>query len=167
MSGIEFKDVLADVLTGLENGTYEPFADEDNWAKGDEDYQDVVDVIHELVDNEQYGRGALIAAAGHIREESAHITLDGIEGYLQEHYKGSGQSKGALLREYAENLVSEGMASHSLAKLYAGLDQAGAVDWFPWGEFVDSQQTPVADLLFVEIPHTVGQGDDGWYLFEN
>lgn len=167
MSGTEFKDVLSDILTGLENGTYEPFAGEGDWAKDDEDYQDMVDVIHELVDNDRYGRGVLIAAAGRIRDDSAHVTLDEIEDYLQEHYKGKGESKDALLREYAEGLVSEGLDSHSLAKLYAGLDQAGAVDWFPWGEFADSQQQPVADLLFVEIPRTVGQGDAGWYLFED
>lgn len=156
---MEFKDVIAEILTGLESGPFEQYADEP--AKGDEDFQDAVDTIAGLMDGTRYHKWVLLATADFIKSESAHVRVDEVEDYLQEHYWASGATVGETLQDYAASL--DGMDT-GLGKLYNQLDEAGGVDYFDWEAFADSGSTYVMGLNFLKIPVT-GLDADAVYLF--
>lgn len=151
-------DLASKILTGLHAKTFEAYADEPDWAEGDEELQEMVDALSEAVD--RTGMDSVAALAEYVKQSSAHVTADEVEDYMQEHFKGSGHRVGDVLKEYAEN-----SDMGPLHELFEGLDKAGAVDWFDWEGYADSGQGSVTDLHFLVMP-TTGTGDRV-FLFED
>jgi hypothetical protein len=153
---VEFKELIAEIVTGLENGTFEGCADEP--AKDDEDFQDAVNTVADLLLDERYTKWHLLAAETHIRKASAHVTFDEIGDYLEETFLESGVSVGNTLESYAaRDDIGEAGA------LYRALDEAGGVDRFDWEGYADDGMTPTQGMLFVKVPAPFGV--DSVYLF--
>lgn len=144
------KDLAADILTGLNNKTYESYADEP--AKGDDDLQEWVDVISDVVD--EHGYELVSAVTQYVKDSSDDVRSHELNNFLQEHYTGvSGRQVGDVLQEYAQD--AEGTP---LGALYSALDEAGGVDWFDWARYADSNQAPLEGLTFIVVP-TTGTAD--------
>jgi hypothetical protein len=153
---MEFKDVIAKIITGLENGAFEENADEP--AKGDEDFQEAVDVIAGLLGGKQYGKWHLLAAETHIRQMSDHVRVDEIEDYLDENFLLAGSTVADTLENYAaSDEVGE------IGALYRALDTAGGVDRFDWGSYADDGMTPTIGMQFIQVPAPTGE--DSVFLF--
>lgn len=161
------RELISDIVTGLEHTrTYEAHADEGNWAKGDEDFQKAVDIVAELMKMPEFGKlgnYVLTAAAEHIKGQPSNTRFHELEGYLQEHYRGSGYDVAETLKDHAASLDGTG---HALGNLYDQLDQAGGVDYFDWGAYADSGSSYLSGLKFILLP-TTGAGTDRVFLFED
>lgn len=155
---MEFKDVIAEIVTGLENGTFEANAGEGSWAKGDEDFQEAVDVIAGILNGKQYTMWHLLAAKEHIKQQSDYVTVDDVEEYLTETFLNSGATVGITLESYASG------AEHTeIGALYEALDVAGGVDRFDWTSYADDNMTPTNHMSFFVLPAPVGE--DSVFLF--
>jgi hypothetical protein len=140
------KDLAADILTGLNNKTYEPHADEP--AKGDDDLQEWVDAVSEVAD--EHGYELVSAVTQYVKDSSEDVRSHELSDFLQEHYTGvSGRRVGDVLQEYAQ-----GAEGAPLGALYNALDEAGGVDWFDWAKYADSGQVPLEGLAFIVVPTT-------------
>lgn len=151
------RDMVSEILTGLEYGPFEADADEDNWAKGDEDFQEMVNTVAKLAN--EHGPYMVVALAEYIEDYAHdHVTADEIEEYVERHYRWSGRSKGALLQSYAQN------NEFDLGRLWNALDESGGMDYFDWEGFTRSGSSWVNDMHFIEVS-TTGNADSV-YLFE-
>lgn len=150
------KELASEILTGLDNKTLSQYADEP--AKGDEDFQEMVDTVADLVD--EHGMGFVSALAQHIEDSSEDVRSHELQDYTMEHFRVSGHSVGEALQEYAAS--ADGTR---LGELYTTLDEAGAIDYFDWDEYADSNQAPMEGLSFIVVPVT--GHDRSVYLFED
>lgn len=156
---MEFKDVIAEIITGLESGAFEADADEGSWAKGDEDFQEAVDTIAGLLNGGQYTKWHLLAVETHIRQQQDHVRVDEVQQYLEDTLLGCGATVGSTLEGYANaNEYSE------IGKLYEALDTAGGVDRFDWESYADDGMTPTSHMSFIVVPAQAGE--DSVFLFQ-
>ncbi|MCP9209575.1 hypothetical protein [Streptomyces cucumeris] len=151
------KDLSSKILTGLTYGSFEQYADEP--AEGDEDLQEMVDAVADLVG--EHSEDMVAALAQYAEDSSEDVRSHELEDFANEHYRGSGNSIGGVLQEYAQN-----DETGELGKLFQALKRAGAVDWFDWEEYADSNQEPLGDLNFIKVP-TTGVGANAVFLFED
>lgn len=157
---MEFKDVIAEIITGLENGSFTAGAGEGEWAKGDEDFQDAVDMIAEILADKEFTKWHLLAAETHIRDTKASVRVDEVEDYLDNCFLHSGATVGSTLESYASNdEIGE------IGRLYQALDTAGGVDRFDWSGHADDGMTTTSGMLFVTVPAPTGE--DSVFLFQN
>src|SRR5688572_422372 len=119
------KELVSEILTGLEYGPFEANADEDNWAKGDEDFQDMVNAVAKLAD--EHSPYMAVALAEYIEDYAHdHVTAHEIEDYIKDHYRQSSHSKGELLQSYAQG------DEFDLGRLWNALDESGGMNHFDW-----------------------------------
>lgn len=148
-----FVNVIAEIITGLEAGNFEAEAAEEEWAKGDEDFQGAVNVIAEILDGNQYNKWHLLAVETYIRQQNDPVMVDEIEDYLEETFLCASATVASALEEYAAADSSGG----ELGELYEALDKAGGVDRFDWGAYAEDGMTPTSDLSFIEVPAAPGE----------
>jgi hypothetical protein len=148
------KKLASDILTGLMNGTYEAEADEP--ALGGEDFQDWINEIADLKD--EHGPDMVVALA-EFAESWLHTVIRSheVDDFAEQHFKGSGHSKGEVLKNYARQ------DDFGLGKLWAMLDESDGMDCFNWDDYADSNSGLVNGLAFIGQPAT-GNADT-MYLF--
>lgn len=149
--------IASEILTGLHGKTFEAYAEPP--AKGDEDFQGLVDEVSELVDRWSYDM--VSALAEYIKMSSESVETHELKDFTEKHYRGSGGRVGEVLMQHAQD--SE---MGELGKLFTALDEAGAVHWFDWDGYADSGQSPIDGLHFIKVPVT-GAGSDDVFLFED
>lgn len=153
---LEFSETIAEIITGLGNGSFEANSEEP--AKGDDDFQEAVNVTVSLL-NGRYTRWHLLAAETHIRETSSHVTFDEIGDYLDDTFLTAGATVESTLQDWAA-----ADCAGELGELYEALDKAGGVDRFDWGSYANDGMTPTNGLTFIRVPAPVGES--GVYLFQ-
>lgn len=154
-----FTDVITEIITGLEGGTFEANADEDSWAKDDEDFQEAVNMIAGILNTDQYTKWHLLAVKEHIEKQSDYVTVDEAELYLEDTLLGCGATVGSTLEGYASDAEYT-----EIGELYQALDKAGGVDRFDWGAYANDGMTPTSGMHFVVMP--VPAGEASVFLFE-
>lgn len=154
---MEFKELITEIITGLENGTFERYADEP--AKGDADFQDAVNVAADLLLEKRYTKWHLLATEAYIRKTSARVTFGEIRDYLYDHFLLAGSTVADALESYASD------DPDLLGDMYRALDRAGGVNRFDWGAYADDGITPTENLSFVVVPAPAGE--DRVFLFQD
>lgn len=150
------EELVREILTGLHNDTFTAWADEP--AKGDEAFQEWVNEIDDLID--EHSPNMVTALAEFAQNASEDVQSHEVDDFVMDHLRGSGSRLGEVLQEYAADCEEE---ADSLSGLFQALDKAGAVDWFDWNGYADSNQEPLNGLLFYVVPST--GGDDSVFLF--
>ncbi|AXH66446.1 hypothetical protein SEA_SATIS_297 [Streptomyces phage Satis] len=157
---MDFVDNIAEIITGLENRTFE-WGGSEMPAKGDEEFQAAVNTIAEILGGSQYNKWHLLAAETHIRKMNARVDIDDIDEYLEENFLYADATVASTIQGWAAADCSGG----ELNELYEALDKAGGVDRFDWGAYADDDMTPTNGLTFVQVPAPTGE--DQVYLFQD
>lgn len=152
---MQFHEIVADVVTAHENGTYRPSVNP------------AADAIVKAMKSFGGGKWTVLAAGGlftSFPDDFDPIPGEGIGEFLMEHLQYSGSTIGETLKNYAHHLAQEYGGNSELGRLFEALDKAGMVDFADWKGYADSGMTPVKDLRFVAMP--VPAGEAGVFLFE-
>lgn len=157
---MNFVDVIAEILTGLENRTFE-WGGHELPAKGDEEFQGAVNDIATILGRKQYNKWHLLAAETHIRRTKASVLVSEIDDYLDETFLYADATVASTLQGWAAADCSGG----ELNKLYEALDKADGVDRFDWGGYADDGMTPTNGLTFVQVPAETGE--NAVFLFQD